>query len=503
MSVAPGHTLSHFRLQEEIGAGGMGVVYRARDLHLERDVAIKVLPAGTLTQPATRARFRKEGLALSQLNHPAIATVFDFDTQDGIDFLVMEYVPGTSLDEKLVGDALAESEIVALSTQLADGLAEAHIQGIVHRDLKPANLRVMPDGRLKILDFGLAKLFRPGGETATAETQTGGILGTVPYMAPEQLSGGRIDVRTDVYAAGNVLYEMATGRRPHPETDMARLMYAITHESPPSPRSSNPRISPALDAVIRKATEKDPESRYQSAQELADDLRRLEAGVPVTAPKRRAGRGLRWVGLIVAVLVLFVALLGMDVGGLRRHLLGGAGETRIASLAVLPLKNFSGDPEQAYFVDGMTEALITDLSRIGELRVISRTSAMRYKATDKPLSEIARELNVDAIVEGAVVREGDRVSITAQLIEVATGTNLWGRPVRAADLEHLDPAGRSGPGHRPRDPGNADTGGRSPLDPRPGSRPRGLRGLSQGTVTLLQADPSGFRGCPALLRAGA
>jgi serine/threonine-protein kinase len=418
--------LSHYRLVEKIGAGGMGVVYRARDLHLERDVAIKVLPAGTLTDPATRARFRKEALALSKLNHPAIATVFDFDTQDSIDFLVMEYVPGTSLDEKLAEDALEESEIVALSTQLADGLATAHTQGIVHRDLKPANLRVMPDGRLKILDFGLAKLFKPGGATATAETQTGGIVGTVPYMAPEQLSGGRIDTRTDVYATGNVLYEMTTGQRPHSETDMARLMYAIAHETPPSPRSSNPRISPALDAVIRKAMEKDPERRYQSARGLVDDLRRLQAGLRVTAPKRRAGRGLRWgLRLMVASFVLLAVLLSFDVGGLRRLLLGGAGETRIASLAVLPLKNLSGDPEQAYFVDGMTEALITDLSRIGELKVISRSSAMRYKATDKPLSEIARELNVDAFVEGSVVREGDRVGITAQLIEAATETNLW------------------------------------------------------------------------------
>ena len=284
-----GQALSHYRVLEEIGAGGMGVLYRAHDERLDRDVAVKVLPPGTLTDETSRKRFRKEALLLSRLNHPNIETIHDFDTQDGVDFLVMEYIPGVTLDEQLAKGALSEKEIARLGIQLADGLSAAHEQGVLHRDLKPGNLRVTPDGRLKILDFGLAKLLHPPSETAAteslSETQAG--AGTLPYMAPEQLLGEKVDARTDIYGLGAVLYEMATGRRPFPEIQKSRLTDAILHQNPHLPGALNHRISPGLERIIVKALDKDPEHRYQSAKELRVDLARLGAGASIAVPSTR------------------------------------------------------------------------------------------------------------------------------------------------------------------------------------------------------------------------
>ncbi len=235
-----GKTLSHFRILEKIGEGGMGVVYRARDESLDREVALKVLPADALADEAARRRFRKETLALSRLNHPNIETVHAFDTQDGVDFLVMEFIPGVTLDEKLAVGPLPGKDVAGLGAQLAAGLAAAHEQGVVHRDLKPANLRLTPDGRLKILDFGLAKWLQAAGDLKTTEkpTETGG-AGTLPYMAPEQL---RQEGMSDIYAAWAVLYEMATGQRPFPQTSPPRLIEAILNQSPPSPAAVIPQI---------------------------------------------------------------------------------------------------------------------------------------------------------------------------------------------------------------------------------------------------------------------
>ncbi len=435
-----GRTLGHHRILEKIGAGGMGEVYRAHDERLERDVALKVLPAGTLADEAARKRFRKEALALSKLNHPNIATVFDFDTQDGVDFLVMEHIAGITLDQKVSSGPLPEKEIARLGVQLAEGLAAAHEQSVVHRDLKPGNLRVTSDGRLKILDFGLAKLLLPEGQAMTESlTGAGAMAGTLPYMAPEQLRGEEVDTRSDLYAAGVVLYEMATGRRPFEEKLSTTLTDAILHRAPVGPRALNERVSPELERVVLKCLEKEPENRYQSAKEVVVDLRRL--GTPTAAAENlrrrvpfgfaqgkppgsarlvwRVGAGLAAVAVVVAVLV------GLNVGGWRERLLGHAGAPRIESLAVLPLANLSGDPEQEYFADGMTEALITDLAKIGSLKVISRTSVMQYKGVRKPLPEIARELKVDAVVEGSVMRVGDRVRITVQLIHGPTDQHLW------------------------------------------------------------------------------
>ena len=305
------HTLSHYRILEQIGAGGMGVVYRAHDERLDRDVALKVLPPQTVVETADRKRFRKEALTLSKLNHPNIATVHDFDTQDGIDFLVEEFIEGLSLDAMLVSGPLSEKEIIKLGSQLADGLAAAHEHGIIHRDLKPANMRVTPDARLKILDFGLAMiLHREASPTAVTESvsETKAIAGTLPYMAPEQLLGSKLDARTDIWATGCVLYEMATGRRPFLGTGPA-LTDAILHQPPPALGKLNPKISAALDAVIQKCLEKDPEMRYLSAREIAVDLRRA-ASAPVSAGMRLRLR--QWF-VVVAVAASVTAVVGIGM----------------------------------------------------------------------------------------------------------------------------------------------------------------------------------------------
>lgn len=408
----------------------MGEVYRARDERLERDVAIKVLPSGTLADEAARRRLRQEARALARLNHPHIATIHDLDAQDGVDFLVMEYVPGSTLAEKLAAGPLSEKDTLRLGAQVAAALEEAHAQRIVHRDLKPGNIVLTSRGDVKVLDFGVAKLLEPAeGETVTAETftETRGVAGTLPYMAPEQLRGEPVDARTDIHALGAVLYEMSTGRRPFSETQGPRLIDAILNSAPAAPGRLQPRLSAELERIILKCLEKDPERRYQSARELRVDLERLAAPSPVTAPRVHLGASLRWaVPIAVALALLLAVRLGSDLGGLRDRLLGRTGAPRIQSLAVLPLDNLSGDPQQEYFVDGMHEELIARLAKISSLKVISRTSVMRYKGARKPpLPEIGRELDVDALIEGSVRRSGDQVRITVQLVEAATDRHLW------------------------------------------------------------------------------
>ena len=429
-----GTKLGPYEIIARLGAGGMGVVYRARDGRLESDVAIKVLRPGLLADKAARKRFRKEALALAKLNHPNIAAVYDVGEQEGTDFLVMECVPGKSLAEE--GPvSQPEKEAVALGTQIAAALEEAHEQAIVHRDLKPGNIMVTPRRLVKVLDFGLATILRAPGDSIATESfsQTQNLAGTLPYMAPEQLRGEPADARTDVHALGAVLFEIVTGQRPYREDSVPQLTDAILHRQPVAPRALNARVSPELERIILKCLEKERENRYQSAKEIGVDLRRLggPSAESVVAdarpgPRRRMirlGLGALLIGLAVAGAALFAA----NVGGLRNRVFRKASAPGIHSLAVLPLENLSGDPQQQYFADGMTEELTTELSQVSSLRVVSRTSAMRYKGTQKSVPEIARELNVDAVVEGSVEREADRVRITAQLVQGSTDTHLWAR----------------------------------------------------------------------------
>jgi TolB-like protein/Flp pilus assembly protein TadD len=326
-----------------------------------------------------------------------------------------------------------EKETIAIGAQVAAALEEAHEHGVVHRDLNPRNILVTSRGQTKVLDFGLAKLLRPQGDAEATQSfaETEGVAGTLPYMAPEQLRGEALDGRTDIYALGCVFYEMAAGRRPFTEDSAPRLTDEILHQTAVSPRALNARVSPQFETIILKCLAKDPEDRYQSAKELSVDLRRLaiSRAVAETKPRRTQVRWLRiaiggGAGAAISVAALLIAL---NAGGVRDRLLGKTGAQHIRSLAVLPLENLSRDPEQEYFADGMTEQLITDLAQISALKVISRTSVMQYKGAHRPLPQIAQELGVDAVVEGSVQRAGDRVRISAQLIDARADQHLWAR----------------------------------------------------------------------------
>jgi serine/threonine protein kinase/Flp pilus assembly protein TadD len=382
-----GSTLAHYRLLEKIGEGGMGVVWKARDQHLDRDVAIKVLSRGALDDETTRQRFRREAHVLSRLSHPGVATIFDFAAQDGVDFLVMEYVPGGTLQTRLLQGPMPLEELLRLGAAIGDALEDAHRQGFLHRDLKPGNVALTATGTPKLLDFGLARLLG-SAQSATGITQAGTILGSLPYMAPEQLLGGEDDVRTDVYALGTVLFEMATGRRPFAKDRPEALMFEILNSAPPMLRSLRPEAPAELDRLLSSCLSKEAAQRPASAREVAVALRGIRDGAPTVSLPAPAP----------------------DV---------------IRSLAVLPLENVSRDPAQEYFADGMTEALISDLARIKALRVISRTSAMKYKGAQRALPDIARELNVDAILEGSALLIGNRVRVSVRLVSARTDETVW------------------------------------------------------------------------------
>jgi eukaryotic-like serine/threonine-protein kinase len=426
-----GQTLGHYRVIEKVAAGGMGVVYRAHDEQLERDVALKVLPTGAFSDDSSRRQFRKEALALAKLNHPNIETIYEFDSQDGTDFLVMEYVDGKTLEEALASGPLPEKEVLALGMQIAAAMEEAHHRGIVHRDLKPRNIAITARGQAKVLDFGLAKLLaHPASAETVTNTQAG--AGTLPYMPPEQLELESVDARADIYTMGAVLYEMATDVKAFPQQTPSQLIEAILRRHPAPPRALNSRVSPELERIILKCLDKDPGRRYQSAQELLVDLRRLNdpsstSAVPAQPPRRFTL--FHKVSLYAACTVLALGCVSVlaNVRGLRDRLLGRPGVSQIRSLAVLPFDNLSGDPDQQYFADGMTDALITDLGQIQALRVISRTSVLRYKGTGKSLEDIGRELNVDAIIEGSAARSGDVAQVTARLVYARSEATVWSK----------------------------------------------------------------------------
>ena len=437
MSAPPiiGQVFGHYRLLEQVGAGGMGVVFRAVDEQLQRDVAVKVLPHGVLSDPATRERFRKEALAIGRLNHPNIAMAFDFGEENGVDYLVTEFIAGITLDDKLREQALPQSTVLELGIQLLSGLEAAHRAGVIHRDLKPGNIRINHDGQLKILDFGLAKIVGPidaSAETSGLEEKLS-VSGTLPYMAPELLRAQPADARADVWAAGTVLYEMATGKRAFPDKQATLVIDAILHYDPVRPTLLNPQVTPSLEMVILKALDRDPEQRYQTARELRTDLIRVQAGSNLEIPTQPATGSVstrpeqkklwRWITAVIAVLMV-IAVAGVVVWRKRA---APTESGAIRSIAVLPFADFSpGAGTQEYFADGVTEEVINDLSGIGALRVISRNSVMNYKNVHKPLPEIARELNVDAVLEGTVQRSGDRVKISADLVDARQDRNLWG-----------------------------------------------------------------------------
>jgi serine/threonine protein kinase len=437
MYLASGTRLGPYKIEEPIGAGGMGEVYRATDTRLNRNVAVKILPLRLTAEPGAKLRFEREAHTASALNDPHICTIYDVGEHEGRQFLVMELLEGHTLRQYMDGQGLAVEQVVKLGKQIATALQTAHGKGIIHRDVKPANIFVTEGGSVKVLDFGLAKLLPPIDQDATHSltlTEPLVVLGTLPYMAPEQLRGDKTDARTDIWGVGAVLYEMATSLRPFREELSTRLTDAILHKSPAPPRALNAAIPAELERIILKCLDKDPENRYQSATELVVDLRRLstptsQSGSALSSAKPEAGRPtVRPLAYTAAgVLALVAVLVATNPGGWRERLLSHAAAPRVQSLAVLPLANLSHDPEQDYFADGMTEALIANLAQVSALRVISRTSVMHYKGSDKTLPQIAHDLNVDAVIEGTVQRSGNRVQVTAQLIRGQTDAPEWAK----------------------------------------------------------------------------
>jgi serine/threonine protein kinase len=420
----------------------MGEVYLAEDTKLGREVAIKILPAAMAADTDRLRRFQREARAVAALNHPNIITIHSVEEEEGVHFITMERVAGDSLVELIPRAGFGLEKLLELGVQLAEALTTAHEAGIAHRDLKPANVMVTAKGRLKVLDFGLAKLQPEGAEPdeltrlpTLTMTRKGVIVGTAPYMSPEQIEGDRVDQRTDLFSLGILLYEMTTGRRPFHGETAAAVASSILRDTPPTVTEVRSNLPEQLGRIIRHCLHKDPERRFQSAKDVRNELLDLQKEInasqaesTVSASDRSSKRshGLRWVAVGgIGVSLLVALLLGLKFVKLSQVRTVGDARPEIRSLAVLPFDNLMNDPEQDYFVEGMHEALLTDLSKIRAVRVISRTSAMLYKDSDKPLPQIARELDVDALVEGSVLRAGDQVRITAQLIHGASDEHLW------------------------------------------------------------------------------
>ena len=422
-----GRTVGPYRIEALIGAGGMGEVYRGWDTRLRRPVALKFLAREFLSDAGAVERFEREARAASALSHPNICTVYDVGDMEGRPFIAMEYLEGQTLRARMGGAALPPRRSLEYAIQISHALGAAHQRSIVHRDLKPENLWVTPDDRIKILDFGLAKFAEPATNPETGEksmaTEQGRVMGTVGYMSPEQVRGRPLDHRTDIFSFGSILHEMLSGNRAFEGSSSIDTMIAILNTEPPD------LPNPAINRLVRRCLEKDPAQRFQSAGDLTSQLEEALTALPSAgaddSKRVRLTRRRILIGGASAVSAASLAALWKWRPARWWKSLSGSRTPRITRLAVLPLANLSGDPEQEYFADGMTDLLITDLGQIAALRVISRPSVMQLKGTKKPLTEIAKQLGVDAVIVGSVQSSRNRVRITAQLVDCASGQQLW------------------------------------------------------------------------------
>ena len=492
--------LGPYEIIAPLGTGGMGEVYRARDSKLDRDVAIKVLPESLVEDPDRLARFEREAKAVASLSHPNILSIFDFGTQDGVSYAVMELLEGETLREKLEAGPIPQTQAVGYALQIVKGLSAAHERGIVHRDLKPENLFVLKDGHLKVLDFGLAKRVEaaaPGQETSaptgSIDTEPGTVLGTVGYMSPEQVRGQPVDHRSDIFSFGTILYELLSGKRAFRRGSAAETMAAILKEEPPELSESGRNVSPTLDHIVRHCLEKEPDSRFQSARDIAFSLsEQSSAQVPSGArfadsPARRP-----WVYLVLAAAVA-LAVAGFLMFGRRTH--EGSGAARgVKRVAVLPFENL-GASEDEYFADGIADAVRGKLTTLPGVQVIARGSSTPYKKTTKTPRQIAQELEVGYLLTATVRWQkgaggASRVQVSPELVEIPRSgapTSKWQQPFDAALTDvfqvqsdiaarvarELDLALGDGSGDAP--PGEAD------------AEPRCLRRLPQGRGDVRQS----------------
>ena len=413
-----------YRILEEIGQGGMGIVYKAEDLKLKRCVALKFLPPHLVNSPELKERFLIAAQAAAALNQPNICVIYEIGESSENPYIAMEYVKGETLRDKVRKGPLKSEEALAIVGQVASGLAEAHGNGIIHRDIKSANIMITDKGQAKVMDFGLAKL--RGGSSLTKSQTT---LGTVSYMSPEQARGSDLDQRTDIWSLGVVLYETLTGKLPFRGDHDQAVIYSILHDEPESLKKARPDAAPRLEQVVGQALAKKPAERYRTMEEFRGDLEVVGGGFkPIIArPAVRRVFGIRTAYVYATLMIVLALLLGLNVGGLRNRLLGRAAAAPAVRLAVLPFENLSGDPQQEYFSDGMTRDMIAQLGRLHPetLSVIAHESVKRYKKTNTPIDQVGRELNVVYVLAGSAQREGTRLRITAELIKVQDQTQLW------------------------------------------------------------------------------